>query len=780
MDQLKTRKVDIAFILLILVSLAAMVNIIVLTLQYYNGSTEESIRAAEVYSLDAQEKFEGRMDYIREKTDAIALVAGTMSDRNELHTFFSDVLSAEGAQKELTAMHYFYGDKEYDESGREVDELERDAHVSDMRARGVTATYGIIYDERSSSTSVACYSPIPNGRVVDGIALYYSQDVVTGIAADLDKEKASYAELSAICSQNYEGAQMLAILYSKDKSIKAPGSFFDYLNDRANDRTAESEVKSALASGRNETISMTFGDEHCVITIGRSSQNDSGLYVVGVYNESDVYASGFSLVETSIVTMAILLMVIVVFTIYYAISKRRIFQRMEEIETINQVLQCPTLLKFTRDAQKVISDNPGSAFAIAVSHLQHFSYLTEKYGDAATNGILRHVRDVFRHALMTEELFGYIDDGEFVLLLSYGEEANLENRLVSLFEAARRHYIGDEMPEDYDMKMLFGVYMAGKGNTDSVEKMVERAMEVSDMPSRTDINRICNFYDETGRSNYMIKAEIENRMENALNSGEFRLFYQPKYNLEHDRIDGAEILVRWYNAETKNYRSPAEFLPVFEENGFISKLDRQIYYTACENLANWAKEGRKVYPISVNISRVTAIQSDFLEYYIWVKNHFNIPAGFITLEFTESFAYENYEHLARIADRLRQEGFLCSIDDFGTGYSTYNVLKLLNMDEIKFDKFFLDKGISEKTDRVILKSVIDMGKTLGLKTTQEGVETLEELMMLREIGCRIIQGYFFARPMSSSDYNAFIEAFEKENPILAAERAVKEKGKSKR
>ena len=102
------------------------------------------------------------------------------------------------------------------------------------------------------------------------------------------------------------------------------------------------------------------------------------------------------------------------------------------------------------------------------------------------------------------------------------------------------------------------------------------------------------------------------------------------------------------------------------------------------------------------------------------------------------------------------------------------------MDEIKFDKFFLDKGISEKTDRVILKSVIDMGKTLGLKTTQEGVETLEELMMLREIGCRIIQGYFFARPMSSSDYNAFIEAFEKENPILAAERAVKEKGKSKR
>ena len=148
------------------------------------------------------------------------------------------------------------------------------------------------------------------------------------------------------------------------------------------------------------------------------------------------------------------------------------------------------------------------------------------------------------------------------------------------------------------------------------------------------------------------------------------------------------------------------------------------------------------------------------------------------MEFTESFAYENYEYLATVANRLRSAGFLCSIDDFGTGYSTYNVLKLLNMDEIKFDKFFLDKGISEKTDRVILKSVIDMGKTLGLKTTQEGVETIEDLQMLREMGCRIIQGYFFAKPMSSSDYNVFIENFAKENPILAAEKAAKKKKKS--
>ena len=774
MDHSKTRKVDIAFILLILVSLAAMVNLIVLASQYYAGTSDQSVRAAEVYALDVQEKFEGKMDYIREKTEAIAFIVGSFGDEKDLQAFFSDLTSSDGYKSELTKVGYYYRDKEYDESGAEV--AESNVHVSAMRTKGVTATYGLIYDERGLKPSVACYAPIPNGRVADGIVFYYSQDVILSLASEIDRVKAARSDLSAICCQNYgDGAQILAVLNSVDQDVKVNDSFFDYLKNLSNDSEAEKEVKSALANGENKTVSMRLGDEQCVVTLGLASANDAGLYVVGVYRESVVYSDGFSLMGTSIVTMALLLLVIVLFAIYYVISRRRIFQRIEEIDTINQVLQCPTLLKFNRDAQEIIDSHRNTSFAVVVSHLQHFSYLTEKYGDAATTSILRHVRSIFARAMMEGEVFGYIEDGEFVLLLHYGEEAALENRLISLFEASRRHYLGDELPDDYDMKMLFGVYKAGKGNIVPVTKMVEKAMEVSDMPSRTDINRICNFYTETIRSDYMIKAEIENRMESALESGEFRVFYQPKYNLDYDRIDGAEILVRWYNAETKSYRSPAEFLPVFEENGFISKLDRHIYYTACENMARWVSEGKKIYPISVNISRVTAIQSDFLDYYIRVKEHFNIANGFITLEFTESFAYENYEYLAKVADQLRKAGFLCSIDDFGTGYSTYNVLKLLNMDEIKFDKFFLDKGISETTDRVIIKSVIDMGKTLGLKTTQEGVETLEDLTMLREMGCHIIQGYFFAKPMSSSDYNAFIEAFAKENPILAAEKAAKSK-----
>lgn len=136
----------------------------------------------------------------------------------------------------------------------------------------------------------------------------------------------------------------------------------------------------------------------------------------------------------------------------------------------------------------------------------------------------------------------------------------------------------------------------------------------------------------------------------------------------------------------------------------------------------------------------------------------NLRNYFITLEFTESFAYENYEFLSDIVKKLHDNGFMCSIDDFGTGYSSYNILKTIKMDEIKLDKFFLDKGISADRDQLLLESVIDMVKKLGMKVTQEGVETKEDLYRLEKLGCDVIQGYYFAKPMKYSDFCDFVKS----------------------
>ena len=777
MDQFKTRRGDIIFVLLILMSIVAMVNVIVLNSQYSSVSSEQAIATAEAYALDSSEKFAGKFDYVREITQAVAATAKPSTSASDVHHTLNTIVSADD-KKNIIEARYFNGENEYDKNGNLYEG--ESVYVIGMRNKKQVATYGIIYDELGNKPSVACYCPIEDCAVADGVVIYFSQDVILSVKGELDKNKLESSELSAICCENYKNElQMLTVLYDKTGTVEDNDSLLKYMEDLSGDTMPSSKIKEAILRGGEETLTIPINSENYIVAIGRANSTDTGLYVVNVYREKVIYAEGLTLMETSIITMSLLLGVIGLFIIYYVVSRKRLYARIEALDTINPVLQCPTLLKFERDAKEILAAHRLTQFAFVVPHLQHYNYLNEKYGDAASTAVLRHLRDVFKNAMTHGETYGHIGNGEFVLLIHYNAEENIEKRLLSLYTVAKKHYLGDEIPEDYDIKLLFGIYKVERNVNLSVSKMVERAVKVSDVPARTDVNKVCNFYDEHGRSDYMIKADIENRMESALQTGEFRLFYQPKYNLKNDRIDGAEILVRWYNSETKNYRSPAEFLPVFEENGFIAKLDRQIYYTACENTANWIKEGRKIYPISVNISRVTAIQPDFIDYYVMVKKFFNIADGFITLEFTESFAYENYEYLSTIAQKLRKAGFLCSIDDFGTGYSSFNILKLLEMDEIKLDKFFLDKGASKEKDDIISESMIAIGNKMGLKTTQEGVETLEDLKKLRAMGCKVIQGYFFAKPMSSNDYKKFIDNFALKNPILAAEEeANKKSGKA--
>ncbi|MBO4262569.1 MAG: EAL domain-containing protein, partial [Clostridia bacterium] len=704
-EKIKFNRGDIVFVILILVSVAALVNVFVLMDKYSSGTQEQAILMSSAYADDAGSAFRKQMDLLRGKAEAVASVAAGYNDREDLENYFTKFYQTIGFDGYFDSeVHYYIGDKEYNQRGEDITDSEYPS-VTEMRKKGVLATYGIIYGEKGSRSRVACYCPIEKSNLIDGIVVFFPQEVMLSFSAKpgtsaeesesveeqssdtgddnktslLDESKLRQSEIIAVCCRNSGGAQILRVLYDKTYSIKQNDSFYEAIQTFTNDMAPIAQITAILDTGVSATQGVVLNGENYIIAIQRANPTDAGIYIIGLYLEKTVYATSFDLVQTAITTMSVLLAVLFVFAVYFVLSRHMINKKIEQINMENPVLNCPTLACFEKEAKQILSQNKKTQFAVVVSHVQHYAYILEKYGDGGGQGILRHLRDVFVSSLSEGETYGYIADGEYVLLLHYKDVKRLENRLMSLFAVARKHVQGDEMPDEYDLKMLFGIYNIEENNNDTVRKMVDKAITVCDMPSRTDINHICNFYNDHVRSNYMVKAEIENRMESALASGEFRVFYQPKYNLDKNRIDGAELLVRWYDPETKNYRSPAEFLPVFEENGFISKLDRHIYYTACEMLAKWVEEGRRVFPISVNISRVTAIQPDFLTYYVKVKKHFNIADNFITLEFTESFAYENYEHLSSIVKELRVAGFLCSIDDFGTGYSTYSVLKLLDM-----------------------------------------------------------------------------------------------------
>ena len=415
---------------------------------------------------------------------------------------------------------------------------------------------------------------------------------------------------------------------------------------------------------------------------------------------------------------------------------------------------CPNQIGFETTAQEIIDRLRGTQFAVVLLRINNYRYITEQFGDQQNMSVLRFIRSRCAKSMMVSETFGYAGEGRFLLLLHYKEKKALTNRLDGLYLQVARYKFEEDA--EYKLNVSYSIYEVDKDERVSVGRMIDK-LNISDSgPARKTGAVSLEFYGDTLRENYLKKAEIEGRMESAFENNEFHIFYQPKYNIKRGGMDGSEILVRWFDTKIDHYRTPNEFLPIFEENGFISRLDRFVFYKACENAANMVEKKQPVYPFSVNVSRVTAIQPDFLEYYKRIKQKFNIRDGFVTIEFTESFAYENYEYLAGVIHELHGSGFQCSLDDFGTGYSSFAVLKDLDFDEIKIDKSLLTPSAHPERDKVLLQSIINLVHTLGAKITQEGIEDAGTFREISEMGCDVMQGYYFSKPMKYSDYREFI------------------------
>ena len=187
------------------------------------------------------------------------------------------------------------------------------------------------------------------------------------------------------------------------------------------------------------------------------------------------------------------------------------------------------------------------------------------------------------------------------------------------------------------------------------------------------------------------------------------------------------------------------------------ELDKYIYLKALQQMRERAEQGKMVVPLSINVSRISAIQPGFLKFYIENKHQYQIPDNVIELEFTESFALESYNTINDIVTMLGRNGIRCSIDDFGSGYSSFSVLKQLQMDVLKMDKLFLNKGTDSHRDKILISGIIELGKQFSMKIVQEGVETEEEYRLVRDLGCDAIQGYWYSEALSQDAFEEFVD-----------------------
>ncbi|WP_242849814.1 EAL domain-containing protein [Clostridium sp. C8] len=248
------------------------------------------------------------------------------------------------------------------------------------------------------------------------------------------------------------------------------------------------------------------------------------------------------------------------------------------------------------------------------------------------------------------------------------------------------------------------------------------------------------------------KNSIEKSLNKALEKGEFEIYLQPKYNSESDSIVGAEALARWNN-RNDGIVSPEVFIPILEKNRNIVKLDMYMFEEACKIISRWSKNNVSLVPISINISKITMSEND--NFVIDLKNiikKYDIDTRFLEIELTERIMFRETNKIVSIIKEIKKIGIKVSLDDFGAGYSSLNILKNIPIDIIKLDKLFLDKrDISEK-GKIVIKNIINMANELGLEVVAEGVEFLEQSQFLKSVGCEVVQGYLYGKPMTIREF----------------------------
>ena len=381
---------------------------------------------------------------------------------------------------------------------------------------------------------------------------------------------------------------------------------------------------------------------------------------------------------------------------------------------------------------------------------EHYKLFSDWFGVEKGRELLRRYGEILLNAALERDgLAGYRGTDLFSLLAPY-DRPWLETLYVSLQSTVR----GMCGMEGFDP--VFGICLIGEQEREMpVLELYNRAAITAEEIVQQHSGSIQVYDAELHRKNSQ-EYQLLNEFQNAIENGEISFWLQPQCSVESHRIVGAESLARWKKPDG-SWVSPAVFVPVLEKYGVVTRLDRFIWDAVCRWLRSWMDRGHRPVPVSVNVSRIDIVDLDIPAYFGELVRKYELPAGALKIEITESAYVEESSLVRSTVSRLREQGFMVLMDDFGSGYSSLNMLRSLNVDVIKLDAQFLRMAGEEARKAIsILESIVAMTKNLSTPVIVEGVETREQEQFLTELGCGYIQGFYFYRPMPVIEFEALI------------------------
>lgn len=416
-----------------------------------------------------------------------------------------------------------------------------------------------------------------------------------------------------------------------------------------------------------------------------------------------------------------------------------------EQKQIDEMTGLLTFQQFCRDMKIILNNDKDSFYAMISFDIEKFKSINELYGVEAADDIIKYIafnlKKIFnKKNQLTARFFGDV----FAILVNYKNKYELID-IIKFIDLQNSHY------KNIVLKIVYGIYEIDKKVIDPV-----LICDYANIAKLSIKGNHCNnfiFYHESMKNKILEVKDIEDRMKYALESGQFLMYLQPKYNIETTQIIGAEALVRW-NHPQKGIIFPDKFIPLFEKNGFIVKLDTYIWEQACMTLRKWIDTGRNPVPISVNVSRMNIGNSELISILDNLVEKYKINKKYLELEITETIYFDDQEHLIKTLLNLKESGYTLLMDDFGAGFSSLNMLNNMPFDTIKIDRNFLNETMSTEKGKKIIYHTISLSNDIGMNIVAEGIETKEQADYLFQCGCSVAQGYYYSKPVP-------IEIFEK-------------------
>lgn len=504
----------------------------------------------------------------------------------------------------------------------------------------------------------------------------------------------------------------------------------------------KNKVKNDLLNNKNGITNIVYDKDNIKKVMVYIPIGISDLYVATFIPEKIINAE-----YLKIIFLTILLIISVAFTIIQFL----LFINKEREKNKKEILKLAYQDPLTKGYNKnkfIIELNQKKEkkdYAIVILNIKNFKHINEIFEREFGNEFLIYINQKIKEELQKEEIDARAKDDIFYLLIKKEE---IQNRINKIVKQIKEYTKIKEV--NYHLEVIVGIYQIQQEDEEKeIEKLIDKAILAMEQ------NKEINYYNLEIEEKIKNKYKIEKRMEQALLNEEFILYIQPKYETESEKIIGGEILVRWKTENQIIY--PDQFISIFEENNFIKKIDLYLLEKTGLLIKEWKKKNYPIKKVSVNQSVKNIFDPNYSKEVKKIINQNQIPVEMLEIELTENIFVENEKQIITIEKQLHQLGISIAMDDFGKGYSTYDLLEKIDIDVLKLDKKLIDPIAQEIKAKKIIKAIIHMAKELNITVVAEGVETKEQLEVLKEIKCNQVQGYYFSKPITIKEFEELIK-----------------------